>query len=350
MDWMNSSTGIEGGEVRALALSGDTVFAGSDGGGVFISKDGAANWAEVNSGLTSSRIWTLAVSDSNIFAGTYGGGICRSSDNGTNWIGVNNGLTNSFVLSLVVSDTTIYAGTEDGIFKTTDNGDNWFQVDDSPVSTQYGSYQCMAVTGSHIFVGSYNGLFHSPDNGTNWSDVSSGLPYNWVMDIEILDENVFALTNWGNISLSTDYGASWTIINEGVIDTVLTAIAVSDAFIYADAGYGMGIMRCSLSSILAGLDGKEGEGPLPPDISIIYNYPNPFSLSTKMLFDLPESGFVTLKVYDCSGRELHTLLDKYLPAGMHSVDFEPTNLSSGWYIYKFQAGDLVEIRKMLLVR
>jgi len=100
MDWINSSAGIEGGEVRALALSGDTVFAGNDGGGVFISTDSGTHWTGVKNGLTSLRIWTLAVSDSNIFAGTYGGGVCRSSDNGANWTGVNNGLTNLYILSL----------------------------------------------------------------------------------------------------------------------------------------------------------------------------------------------------------------------------------------------------------
>ena len=161
MDWVNSSKGIVGGEVRALALMGDTVFAGNDGGGVFVSTDSGEHWTGVSTGLASLRIWTLAVSDSNIFAGTYGGGVSRSSDNGANWISVNSGLTNPYVLSLVVRDTTILAGTEDGIFRSTDSGDNWTRIDDSQVSSQYGEFKCMAVTGSHILVGAYNGLFHS---------------------------------------------------------------------------------------------------------------------------------------------------------------------------------------------
>jgi photosystem II stability/assembly factor-like uncharacterized protein len=350
MDWINSSTGIEGGEVRALTLSGDEVFAGTYGGGVFISTDSGANWTGVNNGLTSLFVWTLAISDSNIFAGTYGAGVFISSDNGTNWVGVNNGLTNLNILSLVVSDTNIFAGTEEGIFRSTDDGNNWTRIDDSSINSQYGEFKCMAVTGSHIFVGSIGGLFHSPDNGTNWSNVSSGLPYPWVMDIEIFNANVFALTNWGNISLSTDYGTSWSIINKGVIDTIISAFTVSDPYLFADAGYGNGIMRCALSSILTGIYEKEGAGLLPSDIKLIQNYPNPFNLTTTIQFNLPKSSFVSLKVYDCFGRELNTLVNKFVVAGMHSVIFEANNLSSGLYIYKFQAGDLVEIRKMVIRR
>jgi hypothetical protein len=244
----------------------------------------------------------------------------------------------------------LYAGTNDGIFRSTDNGDNWAQVDDSPVSPQYGEFKCMAVTGSHILVGAHNGLFHSPDNGTNWSDVSAGLPNNWVMDLEVLNENIFALTNWGGISLSEDYGTNWTLINEGVIDTVITAIAVGDSFLFADAGYGFGIMRLALSEVLAGIDEEGGSGLLPSDTMLIKNYPNPFSQTTSIQFNLPEPGFTTLKVYDCSGRELRTLVNRFEVAGMHSVDFDAGDLSGGLYICRLKAGDLVQIRKMILVR
>ena len=350
MDWINSSSGIEGGEVRALALIDGKVFAGSFGGGVFMSPDSGANWIGVSSGLTNLFVWALAVNDSIIFAGTYGGGVYRSSDDGANWIGVKNGLTNFHVLSLVVSDTTIFAGTEEGIFISKDNGDNWTRLDDDSVSSQYGAFKCMAVSGSHIFVGAYNGLFHSPDNGINWSNVSNGLPYPWVMDIEVLNEYVFALTNWGNISLSRDYGESWIIINEGIIDTLISAIAVSEYFVFSDAGYGYGIMRCSLKSILTGIDEKARAGVLPSNTKLIQNYPNPFNLTTTMQFNVPKSSFVRLMVYDCHGRKLKTLVNKFVVAGKHSVNFEASNLSSGLYIYRLQAGELVEIGKMLLIR
>ena len=135
-----------------------------------------------------------------------------------------------------------------------------------------------------------------------------------------------------------------------MIDTVISAIAVSDSFIFADAGYGYGIMRCSLKSILTGIDEKEKAGLLPSDNRLIQNYPNPFNLTTTMQFNLPKSSFVTLKVYDSFGKELKTLVNKFVVAGKHSVNFEASNLSCGLYIYKLQAGDLVEIGTMLLIR
>ena len=125
---------------------------------------------------------------------------------------------------------------------------------------------------------------------------------------------------------------------------------MSEFFLFADAGYGYGIMRCALSAILTGISEKEREGLLPSDIKLLQNHPNPFNLTTTMRFNLPKSSFVTLKVYDSFGRELKTLVNKFVVSGKHSVNFEASNLSSGLYIYKLQAGDLVEIRKMLLIR
>ncbi|UCE07491.1 MAG: T9SS type A sorting domain-containing protein, partial [bacterium] len=59
---------------------------------------------------------------------------------------------------------------------------------------------------------------------------------------------------------------------------------------------------------------------------------------------------VILKVYDLIGRELQILVNKFVEAGTHSVNFDASDLSSGMYIYKLQAGDLMETRKMLLMR
>jgi len=90
------------------------------------------------------------------------------------------------------------------------------------------------------------------------------------------------------------------------------------------------------------------------EYSLTQNYPNPFNPSTKINYSIPKMGFVTLKVYDILGREVATLVDKEKPAGNYEVEFSAkggaTDLSSGIYFYKFQAGDFVETRKMVLLR
>ena len=58
----------------------------------------------------------------NIFAGTYGGGVFLSTDNGASWTAVNNGLTNPDINTLAINGTNIFAGTNEGVFLSTNNG------------------------------------------------------------------------------------------------------------------------------------------------------------------------------------------------------------------------------------
>jgi len=80
------------------------------------------------------------------------------------------------------------------------------------------------------------------------------------------------------------------------------------------------------------------------------NYPNPFNSSTTIIYSIPEPGVAILKIYDLIGREIQMLVNKFVDAGTHSVTFDASNLPSGMYIYKLQAGDFREAGKMLLMR
>lgn len=84
--------------------------------------------------------------------------------------------------------------------------------------------------------------------------------------------------------------------------------------------------------------------------SLGQNYPNPFNPSTQISYSVRESGFVSLKVFDVVGREVRTLVNENKPAGTYSVTFDGSNLPSGIYIYRLQAGGYVETKKMSLVR
>src|SRR5947199_10735603 len=89
--WMQTS-GPEGGRVRALEVSGTSLFAGTYFGGVFRTTNNGASWTAVNNGLTAMDVHILAVSGTSLFAGTNGG-VFRTTDNGASWTAVNNGLT-----------------------------------------------------------------------------------------------------------------------------------------------------------------------------------------------------------------------------------------------------------------
>jgi hypothetical protein len=80
------------------------------------------------------------------------------------------------------------------------------------------------------------------------------------------------------------------------------------------------------------------------------NYPNPFNPTTRIAFSLPSKEFVTLKVYDITGREVATLLSDIKEAGNYTLDFDATRLPTGMYFYRIDAGAFSQIRKMMLVK
>ena len=89
---------------------------------------------------------------------------------------------------------------------------------------------------------------------------------------------------------------------------------------------------------------------IPLEFALEQNYPNPFNPTTKIKYQLPKAGFVTLKVYDVLGEEIVTLVNEEKQTGNYEVNFDAKNLSSGIYFYKLQAGDFVETRKMVVLR
>jgi glucuronoarabinoxylan endo-1,4-beta-xylanase len=80
------------------------------------------------------------------------------------------------------------------------------------------------------------------------------------------------------------------------------------------------------------------------------NYPKPFRPSTTIKYELPGSSEVRLSVYDNLGREVSSLVNERRDAGIHEVEFDGSNLASGVYFYRLQAGQLVQTRKPVLLR
>jgi hypothetical protein len=86
------------------------------------------------------------------------------------------------------------------------------------------------------------------------------------------------------------------------------------------------------------------------DYKLVQNYPNPFNPTTTIKYEIPETGFVTLKIYDVLGREVATLVNAKREAGRYEAEFNAKGLSSGIYIYRIQASNFVESKKMILLK
>jgi uncharacterized lipoprotein YddW (UPF0748 family) len=94
----------------------------------------------------------------------------------------------------------------------------------------------------------------------------------------------------------------------------------------------------------------EGNGTVPMEFSLSQNYPNPFNPATMIRFAVPQSGPVSLRVYDVLGREVALLIDNVMNAGYYTVQFDGRALSSGIYFYRLMGSGFVGTKKMELIK
>jgi hypothetical protein len=96
-----------------------------------------------------------------------------------------------------------------------------------------------------------------------------------------------------------------------------------------------------------GLTGVQATDATPEQYSLEQNYPNPFNPSTVITYQLPGTAPVRLRVFDLLGREVALLVNEQQSPGSHSVRFDGTELASGFYLYRLEAGTFVQSKKMI---
>ena len=86
------------------------------------------------------------------------------------------------------------------------------------------------------------------------------------------------------------------------------------------------------------------------NFELYQNYPNPFNPVTNIKYQIANSSFVSLKIYDVLGREVSTLVNEFKKAGSYIVTFNGSALASGVYFYRLNAGDFSETKRMLIIK
>lgn len=89
---------------------------------------------------------------------------------------------------------------------------------------------------------------------------------------------------------------------------------------------------------------------IPKDFTLKQNYPNPFNPVTYIEFDIAEHSFVSLSIYDLSGREIEKLVNQKLAPGKFKADWNAENFSSGVYFYCLESGRFKDTKKLVLVK
>lgn len=144
----------------------------------------------------------------------------------------------------------------------------------------------------------------------------------------------------GNHNSTTYYNKFWEIAKGFTLSLFQKASYRIACVIYTEwinaGGSPTGIADGTLNSV--------------PDFKVFQNYPNPFNPSTTISWYSPSDGEQTVKIYNALGSEVVTLMDEYKPAGINSLKFDGSSLSSGIYFYRIQSGSFAIVKKMILLK
>jgi photosystem II stability/assembly factor-like uncharacterized protein len=229
----NSTTGIYGGGINAVAANGPYLFAATSDG-VFRSIDRGAKWRPVNVGIANKGVHTLFVHDGTLFAGTDNSGeIFRSRDNGDDWSLVYSIGSGAWISALTTINTDILAATAAGIFRSTDGGENWIGASTDLPFLIYTSMADILTVDGTIFVGAgYYGVYRSTNDGVSWGPVNTGIAGAKVWSLASIGNNLLAGTE-GGVFLTTDNGQSWTGVNTGLTNKTVHVLGSSNSRLFA---------------------------------------------------------------------------------------------------------------------
>ena len=393
VSWNKSVSGFPAGiSILSLLGSESGIYAGTRDG-VYQTEDNGNSWVKLtgtNDTINYASVWALCEKDGDIYASTFlkfNTTIYKTTDKGLTWMRSGNGLPSdlTFIKGLATSGDNIIAGTDDGIYYSTNNGNNWL-----PANGPLINIESIAASGNFVYaaIPSGSGVYRSLDNGVNWilslqstvdyvevaaidnyayagaffgeARYSSNNGSTWNASVGFpFETSVFALgpvgegvilagtdqePNW--IYYSVNYGASYQPYSEGLAERAsVEAFAVNDTFMFAGTDY-HGVWR----RLRPGIVSVETEQEIPQGFNLAQNYPNPFNPTTAIRYTIPESGTVKLTVFNTLGEEVRTLVNNFKEAGTYTINFNASDLSSGIYYYRLQVNTFIETKKMVIMK
>ncbi len=377
----SSSTLSTGAKVSAVTIVNSSSpylgFAGTTDGKVFKSTNltgSGDTWTEItptgNNGAWVRRI-TVDLNNKNHIYVCYSGynndgvsptkHVWYSSDQGTTWTDISGNLPDVPVHSLVVdpgNSQVLYIGTETGVYQTDDHGTTWVKKgsgmpDFAPVDElvrQTGTNKLFAFThGRSVFATSsalpvelvsFNASANSEIAKLNWETATEVNNYGFEIERAPFNQNGTkpSRVDWEKIGFVKGNGNSnslhkYTFTDKPLGGTKfqyrLKQIDMDGSFTYSK------VVEVNL---------------IINNFELGQNYPNPFNPSTVINYKLSRKSNVILKIYDAIGNEVATLVNGVKPAGSYNVNFNASNLASGLYIYRIQAGNFTQQKKMMLLK
>jgi hypothetical protein len=147
--------------------------------------------------------------------------------------------------------------------------------------------------------------------------------------------------------LPVDLSSNTDSTGLSILSNVWTAVsAAQHVLVLTGSGINADYIQLVRKDVISSVEGKD----VPLGYALAQNYPNPFNPATTIDFALGKASNVKLTIYNLLGQKVATLIDAPLGAGPHSVRFTATNLSTGVYFYRLEAGSFKENKKMLLLK
>jgi photosystem II stability/assembly factor-like uncharacterized protein len=330
---LHSATNDRNGHLLAAAGYGADRY-------LYLSEDNGISWAEISNTVIHDIYDTggtlVAAGD---IAGTVNPRIevskfIISEDGGRTWNRIEISHNDEYVHSLYANDDIWLAAVNvqnPELYISDDFGQTWEQILE-------GDFSINSITriGTHIYIGTSDGLKKGSGNGSDWVTDLPGQNISHLISsgrhlFYTIDDNLFQLdTETAAISKITDDEAG-----------TINRLKIRGDSLYVASETGLWSMDVSElpTSILE-------EKELVQQVNLEQNYPNPFNPITTISFRIQQSENVELQIFDMLGRRVETLVNERRTAGVHTVSFDASGLSSGAYIYRLNTG-VTSISKVL---
>ncbi|HMQ78261.1 MAG TPA: T9SS type A sorting domain-containing protein, partial [Ignavibacteria bacterium] len=207
-------------------------------------------------------------------------------------------------------------------------------------------------------------------NGISWRPIGAGADgafcntsRGYISSMKVCNDELYIAGHFSKINgviankLARFNGANWCSVEYGVdlrpraLEVFDNDLIINGDFYSASGVESNNIVRYSPQRNLTGIENNN----TPLGFKLEQNYPNPFNPKTKIGFSIANPGYVSLKIFDITGKQVAVLADKDMQAGYYNFDFDGQDLGSGVYIYRLEASGRdgiknTESKKMILIK
>ena len=313
-------------------------------GAVLKTTDGGEHWTPQTSGVSTGLNFVYFVNATTGWVAGDNGKILKTTDRGASWVAQTSGISTNLIAVQFVDISTGWA-LGSVLLRTSDGGANWLAY--TAPNGRRTFHFIDATTG--WAAGGGGEIFKTIDSGLSWQRIRRG-DGNSLSSIRFIDAiNGWAVGSFGQIIKTTDGGTNWIDQASGTAEDLRSVHFVNAKLGWAVGQHGV-ILKTPISSVVSVDENLEPNSTTPTDIVLEQNYPNPFNPSTTISFSLRRAEFVTLRVFNIRGEEVARLIEKQLAAGAHQVQWNASAFVSGVYCYRLQIRNLVQMRKLLLLK